>query len=171
LPSVFDWIRLQALIYEESWRIQDIVLERVIAPALRASRQPDGQQSARSVEAKPDPREAAVVEMLRRAQILLLRYPIAAQAAFAALVAEGRRFAETPEGAAWRDALASSDLLRSGRRVWDAVSFNMLEDNPGTIIPSAYLEALLRAAKTADIDSLLQALHDVVSGGARAAAR
>ena len=102
--------------------------------------------------------------LLRQVQLLLLRHPVAAQAAFKALIAEGRRFAATEEGAAWREALASSDLLRQLRRVWDAVSLNMLEDNPSTIVPSVYLEALLRAAKTADLDGLLQAIHKAPVG-------
>ncbi|WP_437899290.1 hypothetical protein [Sorangium sp. So ce124] len=173
LPSMFDWIRIQALIYEEMRRIQDLLIERLVAPAMRASaRGPDSAGGAAPPEgATADPREGEIVDVLRRAQLLLLRHPVAAQAAFSALIAEGRRFAATPEGAAWTAALASSDLLRHGRRVWDAVSLNLLEEDPETIVPSAYLEALLRAAKSADLDGLLSALRDAPGEGGRAPAR
>jgi hypothetical protein len=174
LPSLFDWIRLQALLYEESRRIQNLLFDRLVAPTLRtAAYGPHGGRGEAGGAAELDPKGREIVDLLRRAQVLLLRYPIAAQAAFAALIAEGRRFATTPEGAAWKAALASSDLVRHGRRVWDAVSFNMLEDDPSTVIPSAYLEALLRAARAADIDGLLRLLSDVPPSkeGDRAAAR
>jgi hypothetical protein len=171
LPSMFDWIRIQALLFEEARRIQDLFIERLIAPALRASSAEPPRDGAPRAEGELDPRGAEIVELLRRAQLLLLRHPVAAQAAFVALMAEGRRFAATPEGASWKEALASSELLRQGRRVWDAVSLNMLEEDATTVIPSAYLEALLRAAKSADVDALLQALHDAAKGGQRAAPR
>ncbi|MDC0683644.1 hypothetical protein [Sorangium atrum] len=170
---MFDWIRVQALIYEEVRRIHDLLVERLVAPALHSSaRGPDGAAGAVPPEgATADPREREVVDVLCRAQLLLFRHPVAAQAAFSTLIAEGRRFAATPEGAAWTAALASSDLLRHGRRVWDAVSLNLLEEDPETIVPSAYLEALLSAAKSADLDGLLNALRDALGEGGRAPAR
>lgn len=169
LPSLFDLIRLQALIHEESLRIRDLVIERLIAPAVHAAAHaPAGSPPG---SAKPDPRGAEIVDLLRRIQMTMLKHPIAAQAAFAALVAEGRRFAATPEGAEWREALASSELLTHTRRVWDAVSLNMLEDSPDTIIPSAYLEALLRAARSPELEELLRSLHHKTDGGRDGAAR
>jgi hypothetical protein len=153
-PPLFDIIRLQAMIYEESRRIHDLLFDRLIGPALRPADDaeegpaPDGQLSA----------------ILRRAQLLLLKHPVAAQAAYAALIAEGRRFAATPEGAEWASALAGSEELRRSRRVWDAVGMNLLEDDPATIVPSRYLEALLGAARSADLTALLRGLH----GGPRA---
>jgi hypothetical protein len=138
-PSPFDFIRLQAMIYEESRRIHDLLCERLLP----------------RVATEADPGDAELSALLRRAQMLLFRHPVAAQAAFAALIAEGRRFAATPEGAAWADALAGSALVHEGRRVWDAVGMNMLEDDPATVIPSAYLEALFRAARSANLDGLI----------------
>src|ERR1700759_2472443 len=108
----------------------------------------------------PSAQDDQLAPLLRGVQLLLLKHPVAAQAAFAALIAEGRRFAATPEGAEWSAALAGSDPGHRGRRVWDAVSLNMLEDDPATIIPSTYLEALLRAARSADLEGLLGRLHD-----------
>src|SRR5262245_21736802 len=37
LPSLFDFIRLQAMIYEESLRIRDLLLDRLVAPAFRGA--------------------------------------------------------------------------------------------------------------------------------------
>jgi hypothetical protein len=141
-PSAFDFIRLQAMIYEESRRIHDLLCERLLPRVTPPS-------------AEADPADAELSALLRRAQALLFKHPIAAQAAFAALIAEGRRFAATPEGAEWAEALAGSALVHEGRRVWDAVGMNMLEDDPATIIPSAYLEALFQAARSANLDGLL----------------
>lgn len=155
-PSLFDFIRLQALVHEESRRLRDLLFERLIAPAPR-----EADDAATSTG------DDELAGILRRAQLLLLKHPIAAQAAFAGLIAEGRRFAATPEGAEWSAALAGSELVHQGRRVWDAVSLNMLEDNPGTIIPSTYLEALLRAARAADLEGLLARLHDAPRAGER----
>src|SRR5580704_13030669 len=88
-PPLFDLIRLQAMIYEESRRIHDLLFDRLIAPALRPGEDAD-EGPARSA---PDGELGAI---LRRAQLLLLKHPVAAQAAYAALIAEGRRFAATP---------------------------------------------------------------------------
>jgi len=139
---LLDVIRLQAMIYEEAQRIRDLLFNRLLEPALAG-------------EAPGD----ATTGLLLRLRLLLLKHPVAAQAAFSALVAEGRSFAATPEGAAWKSALASSDLVRRGQRLWDAISFNILEEDPGTIVPSAYLDALLRAAEGADVDDLLRRIR------------
>src|SRR4051794_40342864 len=61
LPSLFDWIRLQGLIYEESRRIQDIFFERIIAPGVRAaapreSAAPGSEPAAPREGAAPDAR-------------------------------------------------------------------------------------------------------------------
>ncbi|WP_437968046.1 hypothetical protein WMF04_01535 [Sorangium sp. So ce260] len=162
--SLFDLIRLQAMIYEESRRLQDLLLERLLAPAARPAM---GGEGGEGTEDGAGP----VAELLRRAQLLVLKHPVAAQAAFAALIAEGRRFAETPEGAAWAAALAGSDLVRRGRQVWDAVGMNMLEDDPDAILPSAYLEALLRAARSPDLEATLRGLYDATKGDPLGAAR
>jgi hypothetical protein len=156
-PSLYDLLRLQGMIYEESKRIYDLLFDHVIAPS--------GMPAAGDEPAGAAPRADDLSELLRRAQLLLLKYPVAAQAAFAALIAEGRRFAATPEGAEWAAALAGSDLVRQGRRVWDAVTMNMLEENPNTVVPSAYLEALLRAARSTDLEGTLRRLHEATKEG------
>ena len=104
-------------------------------------------------------REAATTEaaLLRSLQRVLLTHPVACQAAFTALMAEGRRFAETPEGRAWRDRLVDSSLLQQARLVFDLTTLGMLEENAGEV-PSSYLDALFMAATSGDADGVLNRL-------------
>ncbi len=141
----FDAIRLQSLIFEESHRIRNLLLD---ALGGRGPARPD----------PPPPEEwtdADVLRLLDQAQGVLLRHPVAAQAGFAALVAEGRRFAGTPEGARWAAVLAGSELMQRARWVWETTSLNLLEEDPDTLVPSTYLEALLRASETPDLEAVL----------------
>lgn len=155
-PSLFEFMRLQAMLYEESKRAHDLLFGYLLGA--RRSATPDGH-------------EDELAELLRHVQLVLFKHPVASQAAFAALMAEGRRFAATPEGASWKTALEGSNIVRNGRRLWDAVSMSMLEEDPATIVPSAYLEALLRAARSIDLEAILGKLDDPPSGGKHAAPR
>lgn len=98
---------------------------------------------------------AAEVEMLRALQRTMLTHPVACQAAFSALVAEGRRFAETPEGRAWRDRLVHSSLLRQVRLVFDLSTLGLLEEGAGACLPSGYLDALFMIAAGGNADEVL----------------
>jgi hypothetical protein len=98
--------------------------------------------------------------MLRRAQMLLLQYPVAAQALFRAFVAEGRAFAETPEGRRLRDELADSELIRRGRVVWEVGTLNLLEENPETVLPSKLLDAVVQAAGVSALEPFLSRLFE-----------
>jgi hypothetical protein len=138
-PPLFDFLRSQALVFEELRRIQALLVEHVSPPA-----------------------EPGTTEVLRRLQGLLLQHPLAAQAAFSALVAEGRRFATTPEGAAWKSTLAGSELVRNGRQLWDALALNLLEEDASTVVPSTYLEALFQAASSPELEALVRQLRDAM---------
>jgi hypothetical protein len=87
-----------------------------------------------------------------------VQHPLAAQAAFSALLAEGRCFAGTPEGAAWKAALAGSDMVRHGRPLWEALSLNSLEEEPSAVVPSSYLEAIYRAVSFTGLEGLIRQL-------------
>src|SRR5437773_202597 len=80
-PSLFDVIRLQAMIYEESKRIHDLLFDHLIAPAVLPAA--DGEPAGAAA------REEDLSGLLCRMQVALLKHPVAAQAAFSALVAEG----------------------------------------------------------------------------------
>ena len=152
--SPFDWLRAQALVFTELRRLQQGLIEKLLLPAAQ------GQPGAAMA-----PTQGEVEALLRRLQVLVLEYPLAAQAAFSALVAEGRRFASTPEGAAWKEALAGSELVRNGRPLWDALSLNLLEEDPATVVPSAYLEALFQAVRSPELEALARRLRGAAAGG------
>jgi hypothetical protein len=84
-----------------------------------------------------------------------LRYPIAAQAAFAALAAEGRRFAQTDEGAAWKERLASSKLVAELRVIWDSLGMTAFVEKPTEALPTFFVDGLVNAASSDDVESLL----------------
>src|SRR5205823_1249124 len=103
--------------------------------------------------------DAALRRVLHAASLAVLKHPVAAQAAFAALIAEGRRFAETPEGRKWKDALAHSQLIHCGGALWAGSVLNTLEDHPDTLLPSTVVDAIAHAARRPDLTDFLQALH------------
>ncbi|MGF1468137.1 MAG: hypothetical protein ACFCGT_18615 [Sandaracinaceae bacterium] len=98
------------------------------------------------------PAPEAAVEQLQR---LMAHHPFAAQALFSALVAEGRRFAQTPEGARLRARLASSPTIQRARIAWSASTLGMLVDAPSTGLPSALVEAFARLATAPDLEARL----------------
>jgi hypothetical protein len=102
--------------------------------------------------------EQEEIRVLRAAQLLLLKYPVAGQAAFSALIAEGRRFAQTPEGEVWKRRLSRSSLVHRARLVWEITTLWMLEENPPHLLPSAYLDALCMAASSEELEPLLDRL-------------
>jgi hypothetical protein len=102
--------------------------------------------------------EAELREVLRAAQTAMVRHPVAAQALFSALVAEGRRFGETPEGAAWRARLEGSTLIRRGRVVWEVGTLNVLEEHSDAPMPTKILDALAKAAAVRELEPMLARL-------------
>ena len=102
--------------------------------------------------------ETQAVRVLRTLQLALLKHPVAAQAAFNALVAEGRRFATTAEGSALRSKLERSELVHRARLVFDFGTLSLLEHNPPEILPSAYLDVLFMLGGSERSDDVLQQL-------------
>ncbi|MGV9798297.1 hypothetical protein ACWDTP_09575 [Mycobacterium sp. NPDC003449] len=84
----------------------------------------------RLIPAPPDEAAGAARSMfellvgLRRA---VLGSPAAARGLHDLLIAQGRRFAETPDGAHLRDGLVASEAVENLRRVWETVSLNALD--------------------------------------------
>jgi hypothetical protein len=107
------------------------------------------------------PGDDASMTLLREAQAVLVKYPIAAQAAFAALVREGRGFAATDEGRAWKSRLAGSSLVARARTLFEGLAGGLLDER-GRALPSAYAEALIRA-----LDRDLERVLDDLGGGDR----
>lgn len=114
------------------------------------------------------PEDDAVESLLGVVHGLIIRHPAAAQALFRALVAEGRAFAATDEGAPWASRLRRSELVRQGRVVWDAVSLNALDDREETVLPTAILDAFTRAMASEDVHGILRRVlaASLLAGGA-----
>jgi hypothetical protein len=87
--------------------------------------------------------ERAAYELVMEARRAVLGNPAAARQLYDLLVAQGRRYARTPAGAALRDALVVSEAVEHLRRIWDTVSLNVL-DGPASAsaIPDAWAELL-----------------------------
>jgi hypothetical protein len=119
----------------------------------------------RLLELKDPPGETD--DLLRALQMVLLKHPLAAQAAFSALIAEGRKFGETPEGRQWRARLSRSKLAQRGRVVWEVATLNMLRESPGEEegpLPSALVDGFLRAASDPELEPMLSKVFESMDG-------
>jgi len=105
------------------------------------------------------PPETAV-QILQRLQALVLKHPVAAKAAFDALIEEGRTFARTPEGKTWQDKLAASELLHRARLIFDFPGLSILEHDKPEVLPSAYLDTIFMLASSRNPDELLGPLFE-----------
>jgi len=102
---------------------------------------------------------------LRLAQRLLLEHPEAAQRLFSALVAEGRRYAETPEGAALAQRLEGSALIRRGRVVWEVTTLNLLEESAPSALPTRLLDLFAHATAIEALEPFLARLYGLNGDG------
>jgi hypothetical protein len=91
-------------------------------------------------------------------QSIILKHPIAANAAYRALISEGLLFAQTPEGLQWRQKLAGSELLHRARLVLDLPGLSMLDLDRKQTLPSSYLDAVFMLASSRKPDELLDLL-------------
>ncbi|TPG34579.1 hypothetical protein [Mycolicibacterium hodleri] len=90
--------------------------------------------------------ERSVFELLLGARRAVFGNPVAARGLHDLLVAEGRRYAQTPAGAQLRDGLIASEAVENLRRVWETLSLNVL-DGPASpnAAPDAWVELLADA--------------------------
>jgi hypothetical protein len=86
---------------------------------------------------------------------LVMRHPIAARAAYSALVAEGRRFAATDAGQVWRARLGSSELVRRGASILELGTLGMLDDDASGALPTQLIDAFARAASRRDLEEAM----------------
>lgn len=97
--------------------------------------------------------EEAVAAVIAQSQRILFKHPVAAQALYRALVAEGRQFATTSEGSAWRARLEASPAIRRLRPLWEAATFNVLEATGDSQLPSKLVELVAQALSHADMEA------------------
>ena len=107
------------------------------------------QQTPQLRPAPPDEADGAertAFDLLVGARRAVLGNPAAARGLHDLLVAEGCRYATTPDGARLRDALVASEAVENLRRVWETVSLNVL-DGPAApnAAPDAWAELLADA--------------------------
>jgi hypothetical protein len=101
-----------------------------------------------------------IAAALQTLQAALLNHPVATQAAFATLVAEGKQFAETPAGQEWAAKLAGSDLIRSGRVIWEVMTQSAFTAERDTVLPSVLLDAFARASAISALEPFLSVLFE-----------
>lgn len=113
-----------------------------------------------SEPARDDAADRAIDRAVRQLARAVVKHPIAAQAAYQALVREGRAFAETDEGRVLRAQLARSELVARLRTAWELVTVGMLRDDaPAGAIPTVVIEALVQAVLR---DRFEARLHDAL---------
>jgi hypothetical protein len=129
--------------------VEDVgdVAERAAGPAA----------SAAASTAAGGAASTAIDRALHQLARAIVQHPLAAQAAYCALVREGRAFAATDEGRLLRRQLARSELAARLRTAWQLVTLGMLRDDatPGTI-PSVLVDALVQAALRDRFESRLR---------------
>jgi hypothetical protein len=102
--------------------------------------------------------DESTLRTLQSLQRALLKHPVAFQAAFSGLIAEGKLFEKTPEGQKLKTRLAGSAFVQQLRYVFELTTLSMLEREPPDILPSAYLDTLFMLAGSDRSDDLLDRL-------------
>ncbi|MBX3203776.1 MAG: hypothetical protein KF764_01845 [Labilithrix sp.] len=105
--------------------------------------------------------EEVVANVVAQGQRWLIKHPVAAQAIYRALVAEGRKFAETDEGGAWRARLEASPAIRRLRPLWEAATLNVLEADGDAVIPSQLIELVAQALSHTNIEKTTALLSEL----------
>ncbi|MBV1878977.1 MAG: hypothetical protein KUG79_15160 [Pseudomonadales bacterium] len=90
---------------------------------------------------------------------VILKHPVAAQAAYSSLLAEGKRFAATEAGKVAVPRVKNSELANRLRLVWELSSGWMLDEKPQGPLPSSFIDAIFLAANENNIDELLKKLY------------
>lgn len=100
--------------------------------------------------------ERTMYELLIGARRAVLGNPAAARGLHDLLIAEGRRYAATPDGVQLRDALIASEAVENLRRVWETLSLNVL-DGPAAsgAAPEAWAELLADAVVGRGLDDAI----------------
>lgn len=102
--------------------------------------------------------DESCLRLLRNLQGVLLKHPVAFQAAFSALVSEGEKFAQTPEGHEIRNRLERSPIVHQLQYAFDISTLSLLERDSPSILPSAYIDVLFMLANSEDADRVLDQL-------------
>lgn len=132
---------------------------RLLIDSMADSRRPERGDVSPGRDVSPEVEELA--DLLRSARAAMLKDPVGARALVAFLAAEGRRYAETPTGAMWRDALLASPYLDHLRDLWESVSLDIFDHvDEEDLVPTAWVDMLSDVLNSRpDIEALLAALR------------
>jgi len=97
-----------------------------------------------------------VIALLRELQRAVLLHPEAARALFRALAREGRMFAQTADGARWKERIARSELVARASLVLQTATLFALEEEGGGTTPSALVDAVASTAAGPGRDALVE---------------
>lgn len=122
------------------------------APDRRTARRPAGEREALS--------DAELMRTLALLQRAIFKYPMAVQAAFETLVAEGRSFAETDEGKRWRERLLSAKQTGRLRMVWEVLSLGAFTERSEGLLPSVFVDSLVRILTREHLEPLLSRVFE-----------
>ncbi len=112
-------------------------------------------------ETIPDTTDGAdVARVIDTLQLVVLKHPVAAQAAYRAFVAEGRRFAATEEGRSWHARLERSPEMQRLRSLWEAATFNVLRADETSALPGPFIDLIAQVVSRADVEHLTAAYAD-----------
>lgn len=100
------------------------------------------------------------VDIIKQFQAIILKHPVASKAAFAALMAEGRAYARTPEGAQLLGKIERSELLHRARMLLDLPGLSALEDDRVTALPSTLLDTIFMMASNSENNEYIAALFE-----------
>lgn len=100
-------------------------------------------------------------EVVHAVQTSILRFPVVAQHVFSALVAEGRAYAQTPDGEELLHALRRSRRAGQARLFWEMLSANAFTDRNEHALPRAFMERLVRAIASESLESAIARLRGV----------
>jgi hypothetical protein len=107
-----------------------------------------------------------VIALLRELQRAVLLHPEASRALFGALVREGRAFAQTADGARWKQRITRSQLVARALLVMQTATLFALEEDAASATPSALVDAIAAAAQTPGRDALIERLLRGLDQGA-----
>jgi hypothetical protein len=116
-------------------------------------------EPGRAAEAD-SPELTELARALRVLQRALFDFPIASQAAFSALVAEGRSFARTAEGKEWEERLRDSELVVRGRVAWEVLTQSAFTEDEQTVLPSVILDAFARTTAINALEPFLSVFFE-----------
>ncbi len=86
------------------------------------------------------------------------RHPDATRTLVHSLVAEGRRFAATPDGRSWVETLRDSESVRRGRILWQVCGLDAFVGGQPGLVPSDWLRLVAATLESADVEALLSSL-------------